>query len=237
MDSYPYSDGRWQHLLTAKSCGFIYYMSSLKCFRALQSFLCFIALSQLLSIYEQCKYVNPTLSICPALPSALPMSMYPISMSESIPSLEIDSSVPFFQILYICSVMSQRGRMGQWVGERFKKKGRWEGESGWGTHVNPWLIHVNVQQKPLQYCKVISLQLIKINEKTKKQKKGIYTCIELIHFVVQQKLTTLLSTYTPIKKCYILMVIISYSLKSCIKSLRKQSFFLPEKLFHVFETQ
>ena len=37
--------------------------------------------------------------------------------------------------------------------------------SGWGTNVNPWLIHVNVWQKPLQYCKVISLQLIKINEK------------------------------------------------------------------------
>ena len=40
--------------------------------------------------------------------------------------------------------------------------GRWEGGSGWGTHVNPWLIHVNVWQKPLQSCKVISLQLIKI---------------------------------------------------------------------------
>ena len=37
------------------------------------------------------------------------------------------------------------------------------GRSRWGTHVNPWLIHVNVWQKPLQYCKVISLQLIKIN--------------------------------------------------------------------------
>ena len=35
-------------------------------------------------------------------------------------------------------------------------------------HVNLWLIHVNVRQKPLQYCKVISLQLIKINEKNKK---------------------------------------------------------------------
>ena len=44
-------------------------------------------------------------------------------------------------------------------------RGRWEGRSGWGTHVNPWLIHVNVWQKPLQYCKVISLQLIKINGK------------------------------------------------------------------------
>ena len=41
--------------------------------------------------------------------------------------------------------------------------------SGWGTHVNPWLIHVNVWQKPLQYCKVISLQLIKINEKKKER--------------------------------------------------------------------
>ena len=44
-------------------------------------------------------------------------------------------------------------------------RGRWEGGSGWGIHVIPWLIHVNVWQKPLQYCKVISLQLIKINEK------------------------------------------------------------------------
>ena len=44
-------------------------------------------------------------------------------------------------------------------------RGRQEGGSGWGAHVNPWLIHVNVWQKPLQYCKVISLQLIKINGK------------------------------------------------------------------------
>ena len=50
--------------------------------------------------------------------------------------------------------------------------GRREGGSGWGTHVNPWLIHVNVWQKPLQYCKVISLQLIKINEKKYKKING-----------------------------------------------------------------
>ena len=49
--------------------------------------------------------------------------------------------------------------------------GRREGRSGWGTHVNPWLIHVSVWQNPLQYCKVISLQLIKINEKKKKKHK------------------------------------------------------------------
>ena len=54
--------------------------------------------------------------------------------------------------------------------------GKWEGGSGWGTHVNPWLIHVSVWQKPLQYCKVISLQLIKINGKyilkNKRRKKS-----------------------------------------------------------------
>ena len=43
----------------------------------------------------------------------------------------------------------------------------WEGGWGWGTHLNPWLNHVNVWQKPLQYCKAISVQLIKINEKKK----------------------------------------------------------------------
>ena len=48
----------------------------------------------------------------------------------------------------------------------------WDGQGGgkWvqdgGTHVHSWLIHVNVWQKPLQYCKVISLQL-----KLKKKKK------------------------------------------------------------------
>ena len=52
-------------------------------------------------------------------------------------------------------------------------RGRWEGGSGWRIHVNPRLIHVNVWQKPLQYCKVISLQLIKITGKKnlKKRKK------------------------------------------------------------------
>ena len=46
--------------------------------------------------------------------------------------------------------------------------GRWEMGSGWGTYVNPCLIHVNLWQNPLQYCKVISLQLMKINGKKKR---------------------------------------------------------------------
>ena len=41
----------------------------------------------------------------------------------------------------------------------------WDGEGGgfrMGTHVHPWLIHVNVWQNP-HYCKIISLQSKKIN--------------------------------------------------------------------------
>ena len=57
----------------------------------------------------------------------------------------------------------------------------WEGGSGWGTHVNPWLIHVNVWQKPLQYCKVISLQLIKINEKNFKKACGFHSGARSLH--------------------------------------------------------
>ena len=33
-----------------------------------------------------------------------------------------------------CTGKTQRNRVG----------GRWEGGSGWGIHVNPWLIHVNI---------------------------------------------------------------------------------------------
>ena len=56
-----------------------------------------------------------------------------------------------------CTGKTQRDRVSREVG----------GGSGWGIHVNPWLILVSVWQKPLQYCKVISLLLIKINEKKK----------------------------------------------------------------------
>ena len=55
-----------------------------------------------------------------------------------------------------CTGKTRRDGMGREAGR---------GGLGWGTDVNPWLIHVSVWQKPLQYCKIISLQLIKINEK------------------------------------------------------------------------
>ena len=60
-----------------------------------------------------------------------------------------------------CTGMNLTDGMGREVG----------GGSGWRTHVHPWLIHVSVWQKPLQYCKVISLQLKQINKL--KKKKGI----------------------------------------------------------------
>ena len=64
-------------------------------------------------------------------------------------------------------------------------RGRREGGSGWRTHVNPWLIHVNVWQNPLQYCKVISLQLIKINEKKKKRMDNFGICPK--YFMLKNK--------------------------------------------------
>ena len=48
-----------------------------------------------------------------------------------------------------CTGRALRDGMGMEVGGAFRM----------GTHVHPWLIHVNGWQKPLKYCKVISLQL------------------------------------------------------------------------------
>ena len=55
------------------------------------------------------------------------------------------------------------GTLGRPRGIGWRERG--EGGSGWGIHVYPWLIHVNVWQKPLHYCRVISLQLIKKKKK------------------------------------------------------------------------
>ena len=72
-------------------------------------------------------------------------------------------------------------------------RGMWEGESGWGLHVNPWLIHVNVWQKPLQYCKVISFQLIKINRKNRNRHKKMHLKSKILK---REKKTNILCTYS-----------------------------------------
>ena len=64
-------------------------------------------------------------------------------------------------------------------------RGRWEGGSGWGTHVNPWLIHVNVWQNPLQYCKVISLQLMK-KKKSEPKSMVINNPVAILGFWIQE---------------------------------------------------
>ena len=55
--------------------------------------------------------------------------------------------------------------------------------------------HVNVWQKPLQYCKAISLQLIKINEK----KKPCTSCVYVFFFFITQ-LPSLIKTESWFKR-------------------------------------
>ena len=80
--------------------------------------------------------------------------------------------------------------------------GRWEGGLGWGTHVNPWLIHVNIWQKPLQYCKVISLQLIKINENNNNNK---------VMSLLFNMLSRLVIAFLPKSKCFLISWLLSPS--------------------------
>ena len=57
------------------------------------------------------------------------------------------------------------GALGQPQRDGVGEGGGWEIQNG-GTYVQPWLIHVNVWQKPPQCCKVVSLQLKKKKKKT-----------------------------------------------------------------------
>ena len=81
--------------------------------------------------------------------------------------------------MYIYGETDHQPRLGAWdkcLGlvqledpEGSGREGGGRGDQNGEIHVNPWLIHVNVWQKPLQYCKVISLQLIKIKEKKREK--------------------------------------------------------------------
>ena len=90
-----------------------------------------------------------------------------------------------------------------WGGE-----GGGRGGSGWGTHENLWLIHVNVWQKPLQYCKVIGLQLIKINGK--KKRKVILTYNKIMKYATKRirKRNRVLQVYFSLSGTYTLARII-----------------------------
>ena len=62
--------------------------------------------------------------------------------------------------------------------------GRWEGGSGWGTHVHLWQIHVDVWQN--QYNIVSNKPPIKINKFVfkKKQHIGVYQSERLFNRVL-----------------------------------------------------
>ena len=65
-----------------------------------------------------------------------------------------------WSLVQVWGMALKAGALGQPWGMGWR--GRWEGGSGWGTHVHPWLTHVSVWQKPPpQYCKVIRLQFKK----------------------------------------------------------------------------
>ena len=66
------------------------------------------------------------------------------SLLESSGSCPCDIGIPLFPLFSkVCFIRA--GALGRPRGMGWR--GRREGESGWGTRVNPWLIHVNVWQK------------------------------------------------------------------------------------------
>ena len=91
-----------------------------------------------------------------------------------------------------CTGKTQRNRVEREVG----------GGSGWGIHVTPWLIHVNVWQNPLQSCEVISLQLIKINEKKKSRLLSIHLILREVFEIDIVSLFYKWGNWAPDKLCY-----------------------------------
>ena len=77
---------------------------------------------------------SPTLQ-ADCLPAELPGKPFSLLISN----LFVTNLSDMRQVLGPGALGSPRG-----IGWR----GRWEGGMGWGTHVNPWLIQVNVWQKP-----------------------------------------------------------------------------------------
>ena len=84
-----------------------------------------------------------------------------IQSRPSLHRISIDWNCNDFKILWwfsICEIDHQ-SRFDAWdrslrdsaLGQPWAMEwgGRWERVSRWGTHVHPWLIHINVWQKPL----------------------------------------------------------------------------------------
>ena len=66
-------------------------------------------------------------------------------------------------------------------------RGRWEGGSGWGTHVNPWLFHFNVWQNSLQIKKKISKKkrnILDVQNKKSWYKEKIILHLPYFHLII-----------------------------------------------------
>ena len=66
------------------------------------------------------------------------------------------ASAAVLQCLHLDKTLFQQQSTKKLQGTKNNCKRSWD--KFW-AHVHPWLIHVNIGQKPLQHCKVISLQL------------------------------------------------------------------------------
>ena len=67
--------------------------------------------------------------------------------------------------------------MGSEMGQQFRRE---------GTYLYLWLIHVDIEQKPIQYCKAIILQL-KVNTLKKKKKNAFQVTVS---FMMRRKRAT-----------------------------------------------
>ena len=120
----------------------------------------------LLSIWIDWGFSKLSTSLLPFWWTILPS--YHFSPHVLIQAFKRDQAIPLILRLEILQVGCMRQVLGPGALGRPRGigwRGRWEGGLGWGIHVYPWLIHVCVWQKPLQYCKAISLQIIKKGKK------------------------------------------------------------------------
>ena len=78
----------------------------------------------------------------------------------------------------------KQGTQSQFSGTTWRDMVRREVEEGFGkggTHVYPWLIHVDVWQKPSQYCNYPPIKINKIFF----LKMAVGACREIIHSVLK----------------------------------------------------
>ena len=80
-------------------------------------------------------------------------------------------------------------------------RGRWEGGSGWGTHVNPWLFHFNVLQNPLKIKKKKKKEIVQSSSEYRFFKAEWFLSLLLVLPLLAHKSSTLPSSCIKMPKC------------------------------------